>query len=133
MTIAERIIEICKLKENGNMSAFARNTGVTPAYISKLKNNPKAVPSGMFVRQVCAKYAVNETWIITGNGSMHDQVTDEQRIAQVVQALTVKSDVVKSAIITALSRMDEQELRKLLVMILNALTDQGVDVTEFLK
>lgn len=68
-TIASRIIEVCNDCVGGNMSAFAREIGVTPAYISKLKNEPDRTPSDRTIREICRVFKVDEVWLRTGIGS----------------------------------------------------------------
>lgn len=68
-TIASRIIEVCNDCVGGNMSAFAREIGVTPAYISKLKNKPDRTPSDRTIREICRVFKVDEVWLRTGIGS----------------------------------------------------------------
>lgn len=68
-TIASRIIEVCNDCVGGNMSAFARAIGVTPAYISKLKNEPGRIPSNRTIKEICQVFKVDEVWLRTGVGS----------------------------------------------------------------
>lgn len=68
-TIASRIIEVCNDCVGGNMSAFAREIGVTPAYISKLKNEPDRTPSNRTIKAICQVFKVDEVWLRTGIGS----------------------------------------------------------------
>lgn len=70
-TIASRIIEVCNDCVGGNMSAFAREIGVTPAYISKLKNEPDRTPSDRTIKEICRVFKVDEVWIRTGIGSQN--------------------------------------------------------------
>lgn len=82
MTKAERVIDICRIHENGNMSKMAQKTGVTPAYISKLKNKPDSEPSELFLKTICRLYGVREEWMFYGSGEPYIQKTDEELIAQ---------------------------------------------------
>lgn len=68
-TIASRIIEVCNDCVGGNMSAFAREIGVTPAYISKLKNEPDRTPSNRTIKAICQVFKVDEVWLRTGIGN----------------------------------------------------------------
>lgn len=69
-TIAGRIIDVCAKCADGNMSAFARKIGVTPAYISKLKNEPDRLPSDRTISDICRVFSVDEVWLRTGVGEM---------------------------------------------------------------
>ena len=75
-TIATRIMQVVE-ENGGNMSDFARNIEVTPAYISKLKNKPDSVPSTDVIKRICDKYNVREQWIRTGEGPMKLPDPDE--------------------------------------------------------
>lgn len=75
-TIATRIMQVVE-ENGGNMSDFARNIEVTPAYISKLKNKPESVPSTDVIKRICDKYNVREQWIRTGEGPMKLPEPDE--------------------------------------------------------
>lgn len=75
-TIATRIMQVVE-ESGGNMSDFARNIEVTPAYISKLKNKPDSVPSTDVIKRICDKYNVREQWIRTGEGPMKLPAPDE--------------------------------------------------------
>lgn len=68
-TIAERILEVVEAT-GGNMSAFARRIDVTPAYISKLKNEPDRVPSDRTLSDICKEFNVNPKWLRDGTGVM---------------------------------------------------------------
>ena len=68
-TIATRIMQVVE-ENGGNMSEFARSIGVTPAYISKLKNKPDSTPSTDVVQKICEVYDVRENWLKTGEGPM---------------------------------------------------------------
>lgn len=75
-TIAERIIKIVE-STGGNMSAFARRIDVTPAYISKLKNEPDRVPSDRTLSDICKEFNVNMKWLRDGVGPMFMPSPDE--------------------------------------------------------
>lgn len=68
-TIADRIIQVVDM-HGGNMSEFARTIGVTPAYVSKLKNKPDSVPSENVIKRICDEYHIRREWIETGEGPM---------------------------------------------------------------
>lgn len=69
-TIATRIIDVCNDKTGGNMSKFAREIGVTPSYISKLKNDPTLIPSDRTICDICRVFQIREEWLRTGAGRM---------------------------------------------------------------
>lgn len=114
MTIAERILAVCRDNEK-NMTAFAEKTNVTPAYISKLKNNPDAVPSDRFIVDVCRQYRINEYWLRTGEGEMLIPRTQEEEIIDWIGRMQMKAvsgsrvDALKQRLILALSHIENDE------------------------
>lgn len=89
MRIAERILIVVE-KNGGNMSDFARNLNVSPAYISKLKNNPERNPSDRFLKDICRTYHINEEWLLTGEGEMENYPADE--VGAIVGELIADAD-----------------------------------------
>lgn len=85
-TIASRIIEVCDVCTNGNMSTFARELGVTPAYISKLKNAPNRVPGSRTISDICRVFGVNEKWLRSGEGKMFLPRPRGEEIGDIVKA-----------------------------------------------
>lgn len=133
MTIAERILKICEMNEK-NMSKFAERTGVTPAYISKLKNNVDAIPSDRFVTSVCMAYRVNEEWIKTGEGEMYRELTQEEELAEWIGRMQFdairgdKAAIFKQKLIASLSRINDDSVWESLYKMISALADN--DKTE---
>lgn len=106
-TIASRIIDVCNIKSNGNMSAFAREIGVTPAYISKLKNEPDRVPSDRTIADICEKFGVNEIWLRTGVGEPFTPLSRSEELAAVFANVQLADDD-KSRLIRAMARMPDE-------------------------
>lgn len=92
MTIAERIIEVNKRYDNGNMSTMAKKTGVTPAYISKLKKNPDSNPSDLFINAILKNYDVSRKWLVDGIGEIDSDKSREEQIGEITAALYSKSE-----------------------------------------
>ncbi len=95
-TVAERIIQIVD-DNGGNMSAFARDIGVTPAYISKLKNEPDRIPSDRTIADICRVFNVDEVWLRTGRGNMY--------------SATAKNDAVLTTLASALGPTNTEQDR----------------------
>lgn len=106
-TIASRIIEVCNIKANGNMSAFAREIGVTPAYISKIKNEPDRIPSDRTIADICEKFGVNPVWLRTGVGEPFTPLSRSEELAAIFERMEVGDDA-KSRLIRAMARMPDE-------------------------
>lgn len=115
-TIAERIIELVDLN-GGNMSSFARRINVTPAYISKLKNDPTRIPSDRIIIDICQEFGVNEDWIRYGTNPMQSQVAREKEFKEFMNAKLIGSSALKKAVVQALCNRSEEELEALMNML----------------
>lgn len=111
-TIAERIIEIVDLN-GGNMSAFARKINVTPAYISKLKNDPTRIPSDRTISDICREYGINENWLRYGTGPMYSQSSREREIEELMSSTLNGSTDFKKRVVQAICSRSEEELELL--------------------
>lgn len=106
-TIASRIIEVCAKCADGNMSAFAREIGVTPAYISKLKNEPDRMPSDRTISDICRIFGVNEIWLRTGVGEPFTPLSRSEELAAIFERMEVGDDA-KSRLVRAMARMPDE-------------------------
>lgn len=106
-TIAERVIQLVKLK-GGNMSEFARKIEVTPAYISKLKNEPSRVPSDLVIERICREYAVDRTWLETGAGEPFREKSREEELAAVFGSILAGQPSQKNAFISAVAQLPDE-------------------------
>lgn len=108
-TIATRIIRVCNERANGNMSAFAREIGVTPAYISKLKNEPDRIPSERTLSDICEKFGVDPTWLRTGAGdNPFLPVSREQKITDILSKAISGNSSARDRLIRALARLPDE-------------------------
>lgn len=107
-TIANRIIEVCNKKADGNMSAFARQIGVTPAYISKLKNEPDRTPSERTLSDICETFGVDPTWLRTGVGDEpFIPMSREDKITEILNKAIDGPSTARERLIRALARLPD--------------------------
>lgn len=99
-TIAERIIEVVNLN-GGNMSAFARRINVTPAYISKLKNDPTRIPSDRTILDICNEFGINEEWLRYGTGVRESNASRKEEIETLLGATLKGSKELREAVTQA--------------------------------
>lgn len=107
-TISERIIFVCNKKADGNMSAFARQIGVTPAYISKLKNEPERTPSDRTIADICREFGVDRIWLETGAGEPFKPVDRNEQIAAVLSRAIAGNDTARDRLIRAFSQLPDE-------------------------
>lgn len=107
-TISERIIFVCNEKADGNMSAFARQIGVTPAYISKLKNEPERTPSDRTIADICREFGVDKVWLETGSGEPFKPVDRNEQIAAVLSRAIAGNDTARDRLIRAFSQLPDE-------------------------
>lgn len=120
-TIASRIIEVCEKKVNGNMSEFARMINVSPAYISKLKNEPDRVPSERTLNDICEKFGVDPIWLRTGVGDdPFIPVSREEQIADVLSKAINGASTSRDRLIRALARLPDDAFPLIEQFILDA-------------
>ena len=106
-TIAERVIELVNIK-GGNMSEFARKIEVTPAYISKLKNEPTRVPSDLVIERICREFSVNRAWLETGSGDPFQEVSRSEYLAEVFGGILAGHKSEKNAFIEAVAQLPDE-------------------------
>ena len=107
-TISERIIFVCNEKADGNMSAFARQIGVTPAYISKLKNEPERTPSDRTIADICREFGVDRNWLVDGIGDPFRPVDRNHQIASVLSSAISHNDTARDRLIRAFSQLPDE-------------------------
>ena len=106
-TIASRIIKVCNERANGNMSAFAREIGVTPAYISKLKTEPDRVPSDRTISDICRIFGVNRVWLETGVGEPFQPKDKREELKAVFADVLSGRQSEKNAFIEAMAQLPD--------------------------
>lgn len=106
-TIATRIIWVCNERANGNMSNFAREISVTPAYISKLKNEPDRVPSDRTISDICRIFGVNRIWLETGVGDPFQPKDKREELKAVFADVLSGRQSEKNAFIEAVAQLPD--------------------------
>lgn len=110
-TINERIAAC--IKESGlTKTAFAEKLGVTQPFVSKLCKGI-SVPSDRTIRDIADKFNINETWLRTGEGEMLKQMTPDEELAQFFASLSFGGDSFQKRLISAMSRLDEDDWKTL--------------------
>jgi transcriptional regulator with XRE-family HTH domain len=90
-------------------AAFGEEIGVSGDVINNLERGRVDVKDHMIIL-ICQKFNVNETWLRTGEGEMFcptDRFTEIAKLTR--ELLTEESDSFKNRLISALSRLNEEQ------------------------
>lgn len=72
-------------EEFGSKIGVARNT------IAQYESG-RIVPSNPVITNICKEYAVNETWLLTGEGNMFKDITPSEEIESFLGTLAIAGD-----------------------------------------
>ena len=100
-----RILEIRKAA-GLTQTAFGAKLGISQNYVWMLETGTRE-PSERTIRDICREFAVNETWLRTGEGKMRQAPTREAEMAALIRQLMAdRPESFRSALITTLLRFD---------------------------
>lgn len=103
-----RIIEIRKDKKL-NQEEFANKLNLSRNFINQIESGKKN-PSDRTIIDICKEFKVNEEWLRTGEGEMYLPIERESEIANLtIKLLSEESDSFKNRLVSALSRLSEDE------------------------
>lgn len=85
MTQGERVKEVRK-SLNLTMEQFGNKLGVTKVAISNIEKEKRNLTEQMS-RAICREFNVSEEWLKTGEGEMHQQLSEDEEIAGIVSDL----------------------------------------------
>jgi transcriptional regulator with XRE-family HTH domain len=102
-------IKMIRTKNDMTQDEFGKRIGSARNTIANYENGNR-VPSNAVITSICREFNVNETWLRTGEGEMFLPIERETDIARLtMQLLTEESDSFKNRLISALSRLSEEE------------------------
>ena len=94
-------------EEFGSKIGVARNT------IAQYESG-RIVPSNPVIANICKEYAVNETWLLTGEGDMFKNITPSEEIESFLSTLAIAGDEnFKKRLILYLAQMKDSDWEKL--------------------
>lgn len=111
-TINSRIAKVIDSQCGGNKSAFARETGITPAYAAQLYSGQRE-PSDRTISDICRIFSVREEWLRTGAGEMFEPKTREEEIAELVGRTLSGGSEFRQAVVKMICSRSESELQAL--------------------
>ncbi len=94
-------------EEFGSKIGVARNT------IAQYESG-RIVPSNPVITNICKEYAVNETWLLTGEGNMFKDITPSEEIESFLGTLAIAGDEnFKKRLILYLAQMKDSDWQAL--------------------
>ena len=102
---------IALLRKNKGMTraSFGEKLGVSGDVINNIERGRVEIKE-QIILLICKVFDVNETWLRTGEGDMFVPLDRESEIAKLtVDLLSEESDSFKSRLISALSRLSEEQ------------------------
>lgn len=108
-----------------NQTKFGERLGITLSAVQKWEMG-LSTPNNAAVRLICEKFAVNESWLRDGIGSMHgDQEKQYEMGAAVAKLMSNRPDSFKAAVVSALLRFDPDGPEwRVLEMIYNSVANE---------
>lgn len=104
----DRIKEL-RTKLNKSQTDFAKSISVSRSAVCKMESGEN-YPSEQTIHLICTEYNVNDDWLRTGKGEMFIEVSQEEEIANLTyKLLTEESDSFKNRLISALSRLTDEQ------------------------
>ena len=94
-------------EEFGSKIGVARNT------IAQYESG-RIIPSNPVIANICNEYAVNETWLRTGEGDMFKSSTSSEEIESFLNTLAIADDEnFKKRLILYLAQLNDSDWKKL--------------------
>lgn len=131
MTVGERLRFLRKEVLKLTLEEFGEQLGLKKSTLSNIENGNTNL-ANQTLRSICREYSVNETWLLTGEGSIFPEKTKSAEIAEFVNTLSVNDDNFKMKLIVALARMtpDEWELLEKMIRRLADLDEEIAPVQQ---
>jgi transcriptional regulator with XRE-family HTH domain len=80
MSLGKRIKEVRK-ENNLNQTEFAEKIGSTIGAMSRYEID-KVIPNGVFIKQLCTTFYINEEWLKSGKGDKYNSDKDSKDLAE---------------------------------------------------
>lgn len=79
--VGSRIKELRK-SENLTQNEFAKRLLISQSYLSGIENENE-IPTDKLIKLTCLEFGLNEDWLSLGNGSMYDEVYENDKVSLV--------------------------------------------------
>lgn len=102
-TIGDRIKQV--RKENQlTIVKFGERIGISNPAVSMIESG-KSNPSDQTIRSICREFKVNEIWLRTGEGEMHQAMTENEELAVFTgEVLAAAPEDIRKRILSAIAK-----------------------------
>ena len=114
----ERIKEL-RLKLGLSQEDFGRRLGVGRGAITNIELN-KVEPKPLFVDLICEQFRVNEKWLLTGEGEMLRQLSEDEELELIFDQIHMSTDPTIRDIIRAYWKLPDNAKAAVRQFILDA-------------
>lgn len=107
MTINERVKEIRSALDM-SMESFGSRIGVTRSAISRIESGIVSV-TAQVQTSIIREFNVNEKWLLTGEGSMFNELSDDELVARYVGRMFAGGDPFVINTLKALGKLGPEQ------------------------
>lgn len=102
-TTGMRIRQVRKA-DSLTLTEFGNRIGITAASVSAFELG-KTNPSDQTIRSICREFKVNEIWLRTGEGEMHQALTEDEEIAAFAgEVLAAAPEDIRKRLISSIAK-----------------------------
>ena len=122
-TIGERIKWLRK-DQNMTQQEFADRLAIKRNTIASYEIG-RNMPLDAVIVLICSKFAVNETWLRTGEGDPYIQLSRQAEIARIISA-AMKASPEREALICALANATDDQIRAVHALVMKYAEEYGI-------
>lgn len=108
----ERRIKMIRKSAHMTQTEFGEKIGVKGNTITGYENGLRS-PSDAVVKAICREFNINETWLRTGEGEMHQPVTRDQAITDFMADILKGEPDFRAKLVSVLAHLTEDEWQML--------------------
>lgn len=102
-TIGDRIKQVRKDNQL-TIVKFGERIGISNPAVSMIESG-KSNPSDQTIRSICREFKVNEIWLRTGDGEMHQALTENEELAIFTgEVLAAAPEDIRKRILSAIAK-----------------------------
>lgn len=106
-------IKIVRKKAKLTQKEFAQRLGIKQNTVASYEIGRIGI-SDAVINSICREFNVNETWLRTGKGEMHQSLTKSQEIGAFAnEVMKLPDEAFKKRFVDALQRLDEKDWKNL--------------------
>lgn len=100
-------VKLVRKQEGLTQADFGASLGVSRATIASIESGRQAI-NDTFIRLLCLKFNVDESWLRTGQGEMYVNISRDDEIITAVSEIFDGEDQFKKDLISVLVKLPEE-------------------------